>query len=243
MRVFLTPLQHDGGPSEMRVVKALTDYAISGIDIVSDRKDADLVVLHVIGRQERISRLVDYLKTNNQRYVVIQYCLRSTQKPSTEGWFPIWQGAEFVWSYYNLRELCKEDGTSQDFAFYHAPLGVDANVFQASPESERPYVICTSGLSKAAESVAEAMRAARRVNRPVFHLGPDLKFGSNITYMTGIDDTTLAKMYSQCEFVSKEELNKNTKQALFTKTRNYLCSQFDAFCSRYALAKNSPRTD
>jgi len=199
MKVFLTPLQHDDGPSEMRVVKSLVDYAIPGTEIVSDRNDADLVIFHVIGRQERIRRLSDYLKAHNQRYVIIQYCLRSTQKPSTEGWLPIWRGAKFVWSYYDLRALCDEDGTSQDFAFYHAPLGVDSEVFQAQPDSKRPYIICTSGLSVSTESVAEAMRAAQRVNRPVFHLGPNLHFGSNVTYMTGIDDATLAKMYSQCE--------------------------------------------
>jgi hypothetical protein len=175
-------------------------YVPDGIDIVDDQNEAELTVLHVIGRQDRNRKRALWCTEHGQKYAVIQYCLRSTLRPSTEGWLPLWEKAALVWSYYNLKALCVEDGTPQDFPFYHAPLGANAEVFY--PRNRQcKYVVATHGLSWVTESNREAAHAAKRVDRLVFHLGP--KFNrAHITCMSDIDDEGLAGLYSECEFVS-----------------------------------------
>src|SRR5688572_30420855 len=121
-----------------RVEDALIEYAPtpvpndpdSGVYLVKSREEADLVVLHVIG-EEGITEAAK-LKTAGKKYAIIQYCLRTTQKPDTLAWLETWRNAECVWSYYDLRALWKEDadGTGgddifeKDINFYYAPLGV-----------------------------------------------------------------------------------------------------------------------
>lgn len=182
-----------------RVAEALVKYAPENVEFV-DREEAELTVLHVIGRQDRNRRRVNYAKEHGRRYAVIQYCVRSTLRPTTEGWLPLWKDAALVWSYYDLKRLCREDGVSQDFNFYQSPLGVDADVFY--PQDQRKeYVIATHGVAWTTESNREAAYAAERLGKRVFHLGA--KFNrSHITCMSGIDDDTLAEMYSKCEFVA-----------------------------------------
>lgn len=200
MRAYIKP--QEGDWAHKRVVRALTQYAPFGIEIVADSSSADLIVLHVIGRQDRIGRQVSHLKARGQQYAAIQYCVRSTMRPSTENWFPLWRDAILTWSYYDLKALCAEDGTSQDFPSYYAPLGVDASVFYPRNRGERQYVIGTSGSSWVTESIREAGYAARRVDRLMFHLGPRLNRRPHIVYANGMDDDALADLYSQCEFVA-----------------------------------------
>lgn len=185
-----------------RVADALIQYAPHDIDIVSSSDGADLVVLQIIGRQDRNWGRVTRLKGRGQRYAIVQFCLRSTRRPLTENWFPLWRDAVLTWSYYDLKALCAEDGTPQDFPFYHAPLGVDATVFYPRDYPQRQYVIATSGLSAVTESIREADFAARRVGRLMFHLGHELNRGTHITCARGMDDDILAKWLSQCEFVA-----------------------------------------
>lgn len=198
VKAYIEP--REGNRAHGRVVKALAQYAPPSVEIVTDLETADLVILHIIGRQERVHRRVEHLRARRQGYAIIQYCLRSTQRPSTENWFPLWRDAVLVWSYYDLNALCMEDGTSQDFPFYHAPLGVDSMVFYPRHVPRR-YVIMTSGLSWLTESVREAAFAAKRVGRPVLHLGPEVS-RPWVTCVSGMDDNILANLYSQCEFVS-----------------------------------------
>lgn len=181
-----------------RVAEALVRHAPPGVEMV-DQDEADLVVLHVIGRQDRNRARAERLTKRGQRYAVVQYCVRSTMRPSTEGWLPLWENAVTVWSYYDLKALCIEDGTPTNFEFYHAPLGADG-VFHPR-NGEREYVIATHGVAWTAESVREAYHAAMRVGGEVFHLGQKFRRDC-MTCMTGIDDDTLAKMYSRCEFVA-----------------------------------------
>lgn len=186
-----------------RVMAALEQYAPRRASFVSRWQDAELVVLNVIGRQEKIRPLAEQLLQQGKQYAVIQYVLRSTQKPSTENWIPLWERAEVVWSYLDLRASIREDGTTIDkrWNFYHAPLGVSAGFRPMTNNQQRPYIICTSGGSYLTESVREAIIAAREVKRPVIHLGPELN-RPGVTCLSGLTDKKLASVYSQCEFVS-----------------------------------------
>jgi len=128
---------------------------------------------------------------------VIQYALRSTQKPNTHNWVDLWNNALAVWSYYDLIELCKEDGADCKFNFYHGPLGTRFNRGKEASD----FLIATSGLSYLTESVRECMAVANELNKKVFHVGPNLGY-KNTIYSDGIDDELLAYHYSHCEYVS-----------------------------------------
>lgn len=175
----------------------------AGVTITPNIAEADLIVLHVIGRQDQVTAKVEAIRQKRQRYAVIQYCLRSTKRPHTPGWLPIWQGAATVWSYLNLPAALTEDGVGTPLGnFYYRPLGADASIFRYAT-GPRPYVICTSGQSALTESVREVCVAAQRVGKRVFHLGPRLRsLGSHVDCAEGMDDKALADLYGQCEFVS-----------------------------------------
>lgn len=192
LKVSVSPPQSDR--AIQRVADALAKYKPAHVQI-TDEASADLVVLHVIGRQDQVTKKAKGLK----KYAVIQYAVRSTLRPSTKGWLPLWQGAEAVWSYYDLKALCEQDKQEADFSFYHAPLGVD-KVFRPSKRKKK-YIMMTNSHSYLTESVREVILAAQRVNRSVFHLGSELH-RPHVVCKSGISDEELAEMYSECEFVS-----------------------------------------
>ena len=199
MKAYIMPIPVESHGLR-RVRGALIRYAPDDVDIVDDQNEADLTVLHVIGRQDRNRRRAEWCKRSGQKYAVIQYCLRSTLRPATDGWLPLWENAALVWSYYDLGACCKEDGVSTDFPFYHAPLGADAEIFYPRNQGHE-YIIATHGLSWVTESNREAYYAAERIGRKVFHLGAEFN-RSHIICRAEIDDDTLAELYSKCEFVA-----------------------------------------
>ena len=180
---------------------ALERYAPDDVEIVEYRNDADLVVMHVIGRQDKTTGKARLLLENNQRYAMIQYCVRNTLRPHTSTWLPLWRDATLVWSYYDLEAWCAADWTPFDFSFYHAPLGVDSETFWPR-EEERKFIIGTSGHSAVIEGVREAAFATKRVGGTMFHLGRELNRGSDIVCQEGMDDNALADILSQCKFVA-----------------------------------------
>jgi hypothetical protein len=184
-----------------RVVGALERYAPEDVQFVSDNDSADLVVIHVIGRNERTTRYAQRMLAKGQRYAVIQYALRSTLRPHTSSWLPLWRGAELVWSYYDLEAWCRQEWTPCDFPFYHAPLGVDGEMFWPR-RRERTFTIGTSGRMAVTESIREAACATKRVGGRMFHLGPELKRGPDIVCKTDIEDDMLACLLSECQFVA-----------------------------------------
>jgi hypothetical protein len=89
----------------------------------------------------------------------------------------------------------REDrGAPVDFDFYHAPLGVDASVFQApaDPTAPRPFVVCTSGYRRNQEGVGECDDVAAALGREVLQLGPTFQMKAATTFVTGIEDAALA---------------------------------------------------
>ena len=194
MKVYLKP-PRVASPSLARVASALELYAPKGITIVDRKRDADLVILHAIGRQDQI--LKEASEVND--YAVIQYAVRSTLRPTTEGWWPLWRDARAVWSYYDLQMLMDQDNVRAVLDFYHAPLGV-SDAFSRKSDAKK-YMIATTGQSYLTESVRECHLAAMHLGWPVFHLGEEQE-QTMMTCRTGVSDGELAELYAQCRYVS-----------------------------------------
>lgn len=167
-------------------------------------EEADVVILQVVGRRDQVLAKAREIWGRGQRTAVIQYVMRSSQKPHTKWWIDLWQGSETVWSYLPLDEWAAEDcyGGSK-FDFYHAPLGVDASGFQPRRTS-RYTTVLTTGRDWLTESVRECVQAAQEVKRhprPARHLGPCLNRPSLECY-SDLPDGILSSLYSQCHYVS-----------------------------------------
>lgn len=188
-----------------RVADALAEFSPAEVTIVPNEDLAELVVLHVIGYPET-AEAIERLELAGKRYAILQYCLRSTQRPSSRDWCELWKGAALVWSYYNLDEALREDSLSPSYlprGFYYAPLGADGATFYPRLTAGERYAILTSGYVAESETVAEATEAAARAGRRVFHLGPALDcHGPHVTQRMGITDEALARVYSSCDYVA-----------------------------------------
>lgn len=219
MKVYLQPDVYSRGI--VRVANALMQYAPSSLQLVSHASDADLEVIHVYGRHDTVSRRIELLRQKKKPFAMIQYCLRSTMCPSTWDWFEMWEKAKLVWSYYDLPELCRQDGIGSDlpdgsytmpgFNFYHAPLGVDPKIFRDTNiekgariliNGKKRFVILASAQHALSESARECAFAAKRVKRSMFFLGHELRRGPDIVCKNNLTDEQVADYYSQCEFIS-----------------------------------------
>jgi hypothetical protein len=187
-----------------RVAHWLTRYAPATVTIVTDAAEADLVILHAVGFDETIAA-IEVARQRKQRYAILQYCLRSTQRPTTHEWIDLWVNAVAVWSYYDLPQLCKEDRTTLPHyaPLYVAPLGVDSTVFMFDPDATaKTHLMLTSGYVAETEGVREAAAAALRVGGRNIHLGPDLALGRHVDCVLDISDAQLARFYRRCQFVA-----------------------------------------
>ena len=186
-----------------RVMDALVKYAPPQLEFVSDMNKAQLIVLNVIGRRDMMMRATNRAIKRGQKYAVIQYVLKSTQKPDANEWLPLWVDAVVVWSYLDLKEAVKQDGASlTPWQFYHQPLGVDTEVFRMAKRPRRKNIILTAGSSMWVESIREIATAAKRVGRPMIHLGDMQPLGDHVKHYKDIDDAKLVELYNSCEFVS-----------------------------------------
>lgn len=202
MRVFLQP--PEGLSRAMaRVAAALSNHVPkgSGIEIVPRIDDADLVVLHVIGYPETRTATLDCLEVG-QKYAMIQYCMRSTQEPNVGPWKAMWEGAQVVWSYYDLPKIARADGYLPEMRFYLAPMGVDDIFRHTEPYQMKTHTMLTSGFVAESESIAEVTQAVRHVGGHQFHLGP--RTAAPDADLCGLDigDPTLAERYARTCWVS-----------------------------------------
>ena len=172
--------------------------------LVADPQQADLVIVQVVGRRDGVWRQVSEIQKRRQKWAIVQYVLRSTKTPDTNAWYQIWDGAEVVWSYLDLAALALEDWTEDYFEqsvnFYHAPLGVEPDVF-VPRLLEQHITIITSGRAWLTESVRECVLAADAVGGRAVHLGADLR-GRSVACYSGLSDIQLATLYAQCHYVS-----------------------------------------
>lgn len=209
MKVYLEP--HTQSRGILRVRDALVRFAPKEVEVVSSENEADLVILHVFGRNTTSLNRAGRLQKEGKHYAVIQYCLRSTMRPHTKDWIDIWKGAHLVWSYYDLPKMLIQDFAPSVinplvFNFYYEPLGVDPEVFKDSfvqyiPGAGRPYTIVASAQHALSESVRECAYAVQRVNGKLIHIGHDLR-RPNTSHYQNVSDEFLADMYSNANFVS-----------------------------------------
>jgi len=185
-----------------RVAYALGRHAPPWAVVVPRASDADVVIHHLVGLTGWAEQLAAD-RAAGKRYVLIQYCLRSTEDPRPETWLPIWQSAALVWSYYDLPAFAGTD----DFPHFLSPLGVDTETFRppvgwpAAAPAE--YLIGTSGFVAETEGVLEAYRAVERIpGGKQFHLGPIPSPGPQMVTAHGITDATLAVQWGACRFVA-----------------------------------------
>jgi len=198
-----------------RIGAALATYAPADVEVIGQpasltkecremagEEHGDLVVLYANGLRDRYQGLADRCIARGQRYAVVQIALRTTRHPKTSFWRRLWAGAVVVWSYYDLPLWIQEDGdTAVDFPWYHAPLGVDGEVFTAT-SGDRPITVCTSGAQRNQESVKEVDEATKAIGGTVLQLGPTFPMQAETIYRTGISDADLAGWYQRCQWVS-----------------------------------------
>ena len=190
----------------LRVAAALHRHAPAGVQVVDREADADLVVLHVIG-MEGLPEAIAKLK--GRRYAIVQYCLASTRNTVAD-WVPIWDGADLVWSYYDLRKaLVDVEGSDASCFLYLAPLGVDpAFNLDTINAVKKSYGVVTSGyVAGEQEAIDFCYDAAVIAGKRVFHLGP-MPVGlatpspAHWTSAHEITDAELANAYASAEHVS-----------------------------------------
>lgn len=205
MKVHVDPVPVGLSQAMWRVSRALRATAPADVEIVSTPELADVQVLHVIGSDCG-------LHLRAPAYAAIQYCGgleaapdgRNVPVTSTEAWEPIWRGAVAVWSYFDLP-------VPEDVPFYHAPLGVDADVFHMPPlrSGIRPVGVMTSGYvsGPGAEAIEEVAIAASRSGLTTLHLGPEKvqgmkRYPPSWRCVFGVSDADLCGLYQRSRWVS-----------------------------------------
>jgi hypothetical protein len=171
-----------------RVVLNLERYMPKSIKRVADKNKADLIVMHVFGRNNHIKMEIE---SNKKQYAVIQYALKSTRNPDPKDWETIWNNAKVVWSYYDLK------------GFYHAPLAADPDVFKRT-NVDRDYLIGTLSVKACyeAECIGEAHLATFRTRGKAIHIGETLIPNPIVRYVSGISDAELVDIYNRCKWFS-----------------------------------------
>lgn len=199
MRVYLSPTGLYSR-AMVRVANALDRHKPKGVSTVADINRSDLAILHVISPDA-----IAYAENLSQRgikYAAIQYCLGLGHPP--EMWHAMWEGAEVVWSYYDLDQLANYRGNN----FYHAPLGVDDVFINHEPCGPvRNRVITTGYVSGPfAEPIEEAWIAANRAGIEAIHIGPGTIRGMSEYpvnwHAVRPSDEDLAELYSTSKWVS-----------------------------------------
>jgi hypothetical protein len=198
MKVFVHPLGLHSR-AMVRVADALVHYAPADVIFSRRPEDADVQILHAIGH--------DALATlKAKEYVIIQYCMlaehvNGRNEVTRSSWADIWDGARFVWSYYDLQ------GRTGQTPFYFAPLGVDEHTFRQI-NLLRDCVMTSGYVSgPGAEPIEEMSLAAEKLEMPIIHLGPHTVEGMKYypkrrTAYLNIEDDTLCRLYNQTRWVS-----------------------------------------
>lgn len=192
-----------------RVSDALERYAPEGFTIAGSPSPnyADIVVLHVIGRDAiEVARAC---RERGQRYVIVQYCLKTTGA-SIDEWLPAWEGAELVWSYYDLIDPdCSMSSAAfrEKRNFYYSPLGVTSDFYEDDTPKE-PLVLTTGYVNGPGAEVIEAVwNAADNAGINFFHIGPRNVVGASRVPSAeqcaeGISESELIKLYRRATWVA-----------------------------------------
>jgi hypothetical protein len=196
-----------------RVVTNLEKYMPDGLVRIASKQEADLIILHVFGRNHHITREAQSILGQRKQYAVIQYALKSTRNPDPKDWEILWGNAKIVWSYYDLGDN-----------FYHAPLAADPEVFYKM-DLDRNYLVGTLGVKECyqAECFGEVHLAAFQAQGKVIHVGEQFISNPAVRYVSGISDKELNEIYNQCNWFAclrrKEGFEVTTVEALLCGAR------------------------
>lgn len=178
-----------------RVARALEVTRPSDAQIVHSEREADVLVLHVIGPESVTYR-------EDKPCAVVQYCTGVGDRRWAT-WQPLWNRAIATWSYYDLHPVMPTDAT-----FYHAPLGLD-DAFRKpfDVHGPRDLGVLTSGFvaGPGAEAIEEMTIAADRMGWNSMHLGPrptNMSKRTKVSSVHGISDDQLAGLYRRTRYVS-----------------------------------------
>jgi len=177
-----------------RVTDNLEKYIPKDI-VLTTREDAELIILHVVGRNIHITAEAQEILKSGKQYAVIQYAWKSTRNPEAKDWEFLWNNARFVWSYYDLSKYVSN--------FYHAPIAADPAIFYQQPE-EKKYLVGTLGdiLCYKVECFGEVHLAAYHQVGKVVHVGKPPYHNPIVDYVTDISDDDLRMIYNQCKWFS-----------------------------------------
>jgi hypothetical protein len=198
-----------------RVIKALDTHTPDSIEKSSFPHEADVVVLHVVGRHDHILKDIEYFHNYGNRVAIIQYALKSTRNPDPKDWIEIWNKADVVWSYYDLSNYCEH--------FYHAPLASNPDIFY--PENkEKKYMVGTIGNETyKVECIGEVRLAAWDLQGLTTHIGTRMDFDPNTEYHENITDDELRGVYNTTKWWSclrrKDGFEIGAVEALLCGTR------------------------
>lgn len=208
MKVYLKPDTDSRGIN--RVVDALIRYLPKGVEAVETPQEADFEIIHVWGRHDTVERRIEALERAKKPFAMIQYVLKSSMRPDAADWLDMWYKAKVVWSYYDLMQICVNEGmyeengeciTPPEFNFYHAPLGVDSEVF-IDQFFDRKFIIGASSQHALSEGARECAFAAKEVKKQMFFLGHELRRGHDIVCRQDLPDKRVANFWSMCTFIS-----------------------------------------
>lgn len=174
-----------------RIDKALHDWAPADIEWVETPQEADVQIVHIIGKGE--------LKNiQNKNYVVIQYCYHTQDIPPTDdGLRPLWENAVLVSSFHDFKEY----HSNWDFDFFGMPLGADDSVFFHLGEKLRAKEILTTGYVAGTESLEEVFGACQSSGFKMVHLGRDFGWSQEtFRHNDWVPDDELCKLYNSVSY-------------------------------------------
>lgn len=204
MRVYVDPVPAGLSQAMWRVARVLRETAPAGVQIVDSPLLADLQVIHLIG--------VDGMQhVSSPSYAALQYCFsaeatadgRNAPTACDSAWMPIWRDAVAVWSYYDLP-------VPPGINFYHAPLGVNSDIFKMTPAwPQRDIMMLSSGYvsGAGAEAIEACAVAVSRCGGMTAHIGPSRvqgmsQYPEHWYSVMGVTDEDLAGLYRRSLWVS-----------------------------------------
>lgn len=165
-----------------RVVKAIRDYAPEGVVFVSDPNEADIQIVHLVGKGE--------LAQIKAKHVVLwQYCWQTSDVPD---WRALWRRCDIVVSYLDLPA-----GN-----LLRLPLGVDPEVFYPDLEGldGARYGLIGIGYVAETEALREGYEACQSLGLLFAHVGCDFSWGGVYRHFENISDDLLRSLYNRSRF-------------------------------------------
>lgn len=186
MLIYLEP--GFDSPGIGRIATQMYKYFPEGHEISGDANNGDLHIIHVIGRRDHVQRRAEKILSEGNQYVICQYVLESCRNPNPVDWKQIWDGAKFVFSYYQLP-------TSN---LLHSPLGADSNIFYTE-EFNKSYIIGSNGYDFKNECIGEVQLAVWNSGGRGVHVGKNFNSNPIIDYFTDISDEKFREIYNSSE--------------------------------------------